>query len=170
MEDCSFSTRMLTKDPTLIQLYSFPTPNGIKVAVALEEILELRKDKGDNMSGGNIQSEEEQMLLYEPHAVNIRTGENRLPWYRELGFNSAKIPGIIDPLGPSGRRIALFESGSILLYLSEKYDALLPKDAALRAESINWLFFGSTSISTQIKLFGFYYKYCSHNIPCMYFL
>ena len=169
MEDTSFETRMRVQHPELIQLYSFPTPNGIKISVMLEEIIELRRNKG-SLSSSNTEGESEQVLLYEPHAVNIRTGENRLGWFYHLGFKTGKVPGIIDPQGPGNSPITLFESGAILKYLAKKYDELLPKDCRLCVESIKWLFFGSATVSTQFKLFGFYYKNCSHNIQCKYLI
>lgn len=163
MEDTSFQTRMRIQNPSLLQLYSFPTPNGVKVAAALEEIIELRSKKGSiNLS--NLVNEEEKVVLYEPHAVNIRAGENRLKWYGDMGFPNQKIPCLLE-CGAENSTISLFESGSILTYLAEKYDELLPKNKCLHVQTMNWLFYGSTSVSTQFKLFGFYYKYCSHGIP-----
>lgn len=158
MEDISWKARTTVRHPELIQFYSFPTPNGIKVAAALEEIIRLKSMRNPTV-------EQEQMLLYEPHAVNIRTSENRMKWYKDLGFINGKIPGIIDPKGPENEKTVISDSGSILLYLSNKYDVLLPKDPVLKNETINWLFFGSTDVSTKFKTFGFYYKYCSHNVP-----
>jgi len=95
--------------PERLQLYSFPTPNGVKVSIALEEI----------------------GLPYEPHAIDIGKNES---WTQEfLSLNpNGKIPAIIDPDGPGGAPIGLFESGAILLYLAEKTGKLLPKDPARR--------------------------------------
>mgnify|MGYP003385491476 CR=1 FL=1 len=203
MEDQSFQARMCVKNPELMQLYSYPTPNGVKVAAALEEIVELKTltakaslpETSPNAAAG---SEEERIVLYEPHAVNIRSAENRLKWFCHIGFKNHKIPGLIDPActcTPEERerciqahscasggiptpgsmdplpgscfkcRVAIFESGAILTYLSEKYDELMPRDKLMRIATTNWLFYGSTMVSTHFKLFGFYYKYCSHGIP-----
>ena len=153
MESQDFSARMMVKNPKAIQLYTFSTPNGVKVASMLEEIIELRKLKGE--------------VLYEPHAVNIRTGENRTEWYSTC-FPNEKIPGIIDHCGGAGDNstVHVFESGAILMYLAEKYKVLLPTDPILRVEAMSWLFWGSSSFSNQVKLFGFYSKYCSHALPC----
>jgi len=151
MESTSFESRMHVKNPGVLQLYTFPTPNGIKVAAALEEIIELRSTKED--------------ILYEPHLVNIRTGETHLKWFSDM-FPSQKIPAIIDPNGPNGSSITMFESGAILKYLAYKYKELVPADdPVLKANVMSWLFWGSTTVSTQFKAFGFYYKYCSHGIP-----
>jgi hypothetical protein len=206
MENQSFQARMRVVNPELMQLYSFPTPNGVKVAAALEEIIDLKTISGKaslaeiapNAAAG---CEEERVVLYEPHAVNIRSGENLLSWFCHMGIKNHKIPGLIDPCcmcTPEERarciaseacsrasgssccpstsdplpgsctkcRVALFESGAILTYLSEKYDELMPRDKLMRVAATNWLFFGSTMVSTHFKLFGFYYKYCSHGIPC----
>jgi len=176
MEDQSFKARMKVHHPELLQFYSFPTPNGVKVAAALEEIIELKSRKGE-LSSSNIVSEEEQPLLYEPHAVNIRAGENRLEWFKSKGFSTQKVPALQDPAcvcpaacreAPGGTCkccVSLFESGSILTYLADKYDALMPKDKVLHIQATNWLFYGSATVSTHFKLFGFYFKYCSHGIP-----
>ena len=151
MEDLSLESRMTITNPTAIQLYSAATPNGIKVAAALEEIHDLRSTKED--------------FAYEPHTINIRMGENRREWFQNIS-PSSKIPAIIDPKGPGGKEVCVFESGSILLYLADKYHELLPHDGSnYRVEALNWLFWGSSAISSQFKLFGFYYKYCPHDLP-----
>jgi len=171
---------MKVQHPELLQLYSFPTPNGIKIAAALEEIIELKSLKGE-LNVSNSIGEAEQPILYEPHAVNIRAGENRLEWFRHKGFCSQKIPSLIDPAcicpascreassaGGTGTckcQVSLFESGSILTYLADKYDTLMPRDKVLHIQATNFLFFGSVTVSSKFKSFGFYFKYCSHGIP-----
>lgn len=209
MEDQSFQARMKVHNPELLQLYSFPTPNGVKVAAALEEIIELKTLTGkaslaETDPNAAISTEQERVVLYEPHTVNIRAGENRLKWYCHMGLKNHKVPGLIDPCctctpeekqkwidahrncpstgtctgvssgecekscssgtGCAKCRIAIFESGAILTYLSEKYDELMPRDKLQRIAATSWLFYGSTMVSSHFKLFGFYYKYCSHGI------
>jgi GST-like protein len=108
------ASRWPAEHPEWLQLYSWPTPNGVKVSIALEEM----------------------GLQYEPHAVNIAKNESWTPEFLALNPNG-KIPAIIDPNGPDGRPLALFESGAILLYLAEKTGQLLPRTrvAAMRQSS-----------------------------------
>ena len=148
MEKTDYEARMCAKYPEIIQLYSIATPNGMKVAACLEELAFL---KGDTFS-------------YEPHSVDIRHAESRSAEFKKINPN-CKIPVIIDPHGLDGRSITVFESGAILMYLAEKYDELLPKDPVMRVDAIKWLFWGSTAVTNQIKLFGFYFKYCPHKLP-----
>ena len=112
------ATRWKAKHPDRIQLYSFPTPNGVKVSIALEEL----------------------GVPYEPHPVNITKNESWTPEFLSLNPNG-KIPAIIDPDGPGGKPIGLFESGAILLYLAEKTGKLIPADpvAALRDDPVGVL-------------------------------
>jgi len=142
---------MTVAHPELIQLYSAKTPNGIKAAMALEELVFLRSTKED--------------FNYEPHTIDLRRAESRKGSFLEINPNG-KIPAIHDPHGPGGRPVTVWESGAILLYLAEKYNELLPTDdPLLRVETIKWLFWGSTAVSSQIKAFGFYFKYCTHKMP-----
>src|SRR5882762_6811575 len=104
--------------PDRLQLYSVPTPNGVKVSIMLEEI----------------------GLPYEPHFIGIFDNETQIPEYLSLNPNG-KIPAILDPDGPGGKPLALFESGAILIYLAEKTGKLLPKEPAARYEAIQWLMF-----------------------------
>jgi len=104
--------------PERLQLYSLPTPNGVKVSIMLEEI----------------------GLPYEPHLVNFETNEQTSPEFLSLNPNN-KIPAIIDPQGPGDKPMALFESGAILLYLADKTGKCIPTDAAERYECIQWLMF-----------------------------
>ncbi len=142
--------RLIVKNPDLIQLYSIATPNGIKVAAFLEELVTLKSEDFD--------------FNYEPHSVDIRHAENRTPQFTAMNPNQ-KIPVIVDPHGSGGQPVTVFESGAILLYLAEKYDELLPHDSVGKIETTKWLFWGSTGFSNQVKQFGFYYKYCQHAIP-----
>jgi len=129
------------KNPDLLQLYSFPTPNGVKVSIALEEL----------------------GLPYEAHAVNIMKNETWTPDYLSLNPNG-KIPAIIDPDGPGGKPIALFESGAILLYLSDKTGKLVPADPALRYETIQWVFFQMAAIGPMLGQVGFFHKFAGKEI------
>ncbi|RUZ31312.1 glutathione S-transferase, partial [Mesorhizobium sp. M7A.F.Ca.CA.001.15.1.1] len=107
------ATRWPAKHPDQLQLYSATTPNGVKISIALEEL----------------------GLAYEPHWVNIGQNESWTPEFLSLNPNG-KIPAIIDPNGPDGQPIGLFESGAILLYLAEKTGLLMPIDGARRYETI----------------------------------
>ena len=122
--------------PDRLQLYSFPTPNGVKVSIMLEEI----------------------GLPYEPHLVNIMKDETKTPEFLALNPNG-KIPAIIDPDGPDGKPIALFESGAILIYLAEKTGHLIPVDPAGRYEAMQWVFFQMASIGPMFGQVGFFHKF-----------
>jgi GSH-dependent disulfide-bond oxidoreductase len=155
MEDVSVMSRYSVKNTHAVQLYSANTANGIKVSIMLEELQELRAMKGD--------------FVYEAHTVDIRTSENR-KLFPIMKINpNGRIPAIIDPVpADHGEQLAVFESGAILMYLAEKYQELLPVEGRLRYQCIEWLFWGSTGLSSQVKLFGFYYHYCVHPLPyCM---
>ncbi len=135
------ASRWPAKHPDRIQLYSFPTPNGVKVSIALEEL----------------------GLAYEAHAINILENETTTPEFLSLNPNG-KIPAIIDPDGPDGAPIGLFESGAILLYLAEKTGKLLPADPALRYETIQWVFFQMASVGPMFGQLGFFYKFAGKDI------
>jgi GSH-dependent disulfide-bond oxidoreductase len=122
--------------PDVIQLYSTPTPNGVKVSIMLEE------------TG----------LAYEPHFIDIGKNETWGPEYLALNPNG-KIPAIIDPNGPDGKPIALFESGAILLYLAEKTGKFLPADPARRIETIQWIFFQMAAVGPMFGQLGFFFKF-----------
>jgi len=128
--------RWPAEHPDRLQLYSLPTPNGVKVSIALEEI----------------------GLPYEVHAINIGQNETWTPEYLSLNPNG-KIPAIIDPNGPDGEPVALFESGAILLYLAEKTGKLLPASAAGRYQAIQWVFFQMGGIGPIFGQVGFFYKF-----------
>src|SRR6202008_2324392 len=115
ISDFLITQRWPATHPDRLQLYSLPTPNGVKVSITLEEIA----------------------LPYEPHTIDIGKNETWTPEFLSLNPNG-KIPAIIDPDGPGGHPIGLFESGAILLYLAEKTGQLLPKDPLLRYETIEW--------------------------------
>ncbi len=122
--------------PDRLQLYSLPTPNGVKVSIMLEEI----------------------GLPYEPHLIDIGKNETWTPEYLALNPNG-KIPAIIDPDGPNGEPLALWESGAILLYLAEKTGELLPTDPARRYEATQWVFFQMAAIGPMFGQVGFFHKF-----------
>ncbi len=130
------TTRWPTQHPDRLQLYSTPTPNGVKVAIALEEI----------------------GLPYEPHFVNIGDNETWGPEFLSLNPNG-KIPAIIDPDGPGGRPLALWESGAILIYLAEKTGKLLPDDPALRYQTIQWVMWQMGGLRPMFGQLGFFHKF-----------
>ena len=135
------TTRWPAQHPDRIQLYGLPTPNGVKVSIMLEEI----------------------GLPYEPHAIDIGKNES---WTREfLSINpNGKIPAIIDPEGPGGAPFGLFESGAILLYLSDKTHKLVPADAARRYETIQWVFFQMAFIGPMFGQVGYFHKFAGREI------
>jgi len=128
--------------PDRIQLYSLTTPNGIKASVMLEE------------TG----------LPYEPHLVRFDTNDQMSPEFLTLNPNN-KIPAIIDPNGPDGRPLALFESGAILIYLADKTGKFIPQDAAGRYETIQWLMFQMGGIGPMFGQLGFFHKFAGKDFP-----
>lgn len=135
------AARWPAQHPDRLQLYSFPTPNGVKVSIALEE------------TG----------LPYEAHTVAIGKDETWTPEFLALNPNG-KIPAIIDPDGPGGRPMALFESGAILVYLAEKTGKLIPADPALRYETMQWVFFQMGHIGPMFGQLGFFHKFAGKEI------
>jgi len=122
--------------PDRLQLYSLPTPNGVKVSIMLEE------------TG----------LAYEPHLVSFDSNDQMSPEFLSLNPNN-KIPAILDPNGPGGQPLALFESGAILVYLADKAGQLLPKDGAGRYETLQWLMFQMGGIGPMFGQLGFFHKF-----------
>ena len=122
--------------PDRIQLYSLPTPNGVKVSVMLEE------------TG----------LPYEAHAVRFDSNDQLSPEFLSLNPNN-KIPAILDPNGPGGKPLALFESGAILLYLADKAQRFVPQDAAARYQTLPWLMFQMAGVGPMFGLVGFFHKF-----------
>jgi len=122
--------------PDRLQLYSLPTPNGVKVSIALEEL----------------------GLPYEPHLVSFQTDDQLTPEFLSLNPNN-KIPAIIDPDGPGGEPLPLFESGAILVYLAEKTGRLMPTDAARRYETLQWVMFQMGGIGPMFGQVGFFHKF-----------
>jgi GST-like protein len=128
--------RWPAKDPRRIQYYGRPTPNGVKVSIMLEEL----------------------GVPYEAHAVDINKDENKLPEFVSLNPNG-KIPALIDPDGPGGEPIGLFESGAILLYLADKTGQFIPADPAKRWETIAWLFWQMGGVGPMFGQVGFFHKF-----------
>ena len=122
--------------PDRLQLYSLPTPNGVKVSIALEE------------TG----------LPYEPHLVRFDANDQLSPEFLSLNPNN-KIPAIIDPHGPGGKPLALFESGAILVYLAGKTGKLMPADDAGRYETLQWVMFQMGGIGPMFGQVGFFHKF-----------
>ena len=122
--------------PEILQLYSLPTPNGVKVSILLEEL----------------------GLAYEPHLVSFETNDQLTPEFLSLNPNN-KIPAILDPDGPGGQPLALFESGAILIYLAEKTGHLLSADPARRYETIQWLMFQMGGVGPMFGQLGFFHKF-----------
>ncbi|MDM0001479.1 glutathione S-transferase N-terminal domain-containing protein [Variovorax sp. J22P240] len=126
--------------PDRLQLYSLPTPNGVKVSIMLEE------------TG----------LPYEPHLVSFETHDQMSPEFLSLNPNN-KIPAILDPHGPGGKPLALFESGAILIYLADKTGKLISRDAAGRYETIQWLMFQMGGIGPMFGQLGFFNKFAGRD-------
>ena len=122
--------------PDRLQLYSLPTPNGVKVSIMLEE------------TG----------LPYEVHLVDFGKNDQLTPEFLSLSPNN-KIPATLDPNGPGGKPLALFESGAILIYLAEKTGQLMPKDAAGRYETIQWLMWQMGGVGPMFGQLGFFHKF-----------
>jgi len=122
--------------PDRLQLYSLPTPNGVKVSIMLEEA----------------------RLPYEVHLVNFETQDQMAPEFLSLSPNN-KIPAILDPNGLGGKPLALFESGAILIYLADKTGLFIPQDAAGRYEAIQWLMFQMGGIGPMFGQLGFFNKF-----------
>ncbi len=136
LSDFAITKKWPAQHPDRLQLYSLPTPNGVKVSIFLEE------------TG----------LPYEPHLVRFDTDDQLSPEFLSLNPNN-KIPAIIDPDGPGGKPLALFESGAILIYLAEKTGQLMPADAAGRYETIQWLMFQMGGIGPMFGQLGFFNKF-----------
>ncbi len=135
------TARWPAQHPERIQLYSLNTPNGVKVSIMLEE------------TG----------LPYEAHLVDITKDENHTPAFLSLNPNG-KIPAIIDPAGPGGEPLALFESGAILLYLADKSGRFIPAEPARRWECIQWVFFQMASIGPMFGQVGYFNKFAGKDI------
>lgn len=130
------SQKWPAQHPDRLQLYSLPTPNGVKASIMLEE------------TG----------LPYEAHLVSFEKNDQMSPEFLALNPNN-KIPAIIDPNGPDGKALALFESGAILLYLADKTGQFIPQDSAGRYETIQWLMFQMGGVGPMFGQLGFFAKF-----------
>lgn len=126
----------------MIHLYYWPTPNGHKASIMLEEV----------------------GLSYEVHPVNILKGEQFDPAYLEICPNN-KVPAIVDTEGPRGERYALFESGAILLYLAEKTGKLWPTELQRRYDVIQWLMFQMANVGPMFGQNGYFQGYAQEDVP-----
>ena len=136
LSDFPVTRKWPARHPDRLQLYSLPTPNGVKVSIALEEL----------------------GLPYEPHLVRFDTQDQLSPEFLSLNPNN-KIPAILDPNGPGGQPLALFESGAILLYLADKTGRLLAREGAARYETIQWLMFQMGGVGPMFGQLGFFHKF-----------
>lgn len=124
------------KNPDILQLYSYPTPNGVKASIALEEM----------------------GIAYEPHLVTLKDEDVKSPEFLSLNPNN-KIPAIIDPDGPDSKPLGLFESGAILIYLAEKSGKLIGSSATEKAHIIQWVMFQMGGLGPMLGQLGFFYKF-----------
>jgi GSH-dependent disulfide-bond oxidoreductase len=136
LSDFAITRKWPARHPDRIQLYSLPTPNGVKVSIMLEE------------TG----------LPYEPHLVDFNSNDQMSPEFLSLNPNN-KIPAIIDPHGPGGAPLPLFESGAILTYLADKSGQLLPQSPAARYQCLQWLFFQVGGVGPMFGQLGFFHKF-----------
>ena len=141
LKNFDITKRWAPQNPGVIQLYSLPTPNGIKVSAMLEE------------TG----------LAYEAHLVDFGENDQFTPEFLSLNPNN-KIPAIIDPDGPGGAPMGLFESGAILIYLAEKTGRFLPSDATRRYETIQWLMWQMGGVGPMFGQFGFFHAFAGKEI------
>lgn len=141
LSDFLITEKWAPQDASVIQLYSFPTPNGVKVSIALEEM----------------------GLAYEAHTVTLSDADVKSPEFLSLNPNN-KIPAIIDPDGPDGSPIGLFESGAILLYLSEKTGLFGGETGRDKARVTQWLMFQMGGLGPMFGQLGFFYKFAGSQI------
>ena len=140
LSDFAITRKWPAQHPDRIQLYSLPTPNGVKVSIMLEE------------TG----------LPYEPHLVRFDSDDQHSPEFASLNPNE-KIPAILDPNGPGGKPLPLFESGAILVYLADKSGRLMPDDAAQRYTALQWLMFQMGGIGPMFGQVGFFHKFAGRD-------
>ena len=136
LSDFPITEKWPARHPERLQLYSLPTPNGVKVSILLEEL----------------------GLAYEVHLVSFEKNDQTSPEFLSLSVNN-KIPAILDPHGPDGEPLALFESGAILMYLAEKTRQFIPQEAAGRYETLQWVMFQMGGIGPMFGQLGFFNKF-----------
>ncbi len=141
LDDFQITKKWPAENPNIIQLYSLPTPNGIKVSAMLEE------------TG----------LAYEAHLVNFGTQDQMTPEFISLNPNN-KIPAIIDPNGPGDKPIGIWESGAILIYLADKSGKLLSIDPTTCIDTLQWLMFQMGGLGPMFGQFGFFHKFAGKEI------
>ncbi len=139
--DHPINSRWAADDATVLQLYSFPTPNGVKVSIMLEEI----------------------GLPYEAHLVTLSDADVKSPEFLALNPNN-KIPAIIDPNGPNGEAVTLFESGAILIYLAEKSGKLIGSTPAEKYQAIQWVMFQMGGVGPMFGQLGYFTKFAGAEI------
>lgn len=139
LADFPITHRWPPRNPDAVQLYSLPTPNGVKVSIALEEM----------------------GLAYDAHLVDFATNDQMSPAFLSLNPNN-KIPAILDPKGPDGTPLALFESGAILIYLAEKSGQLLP--ASQRYQVLQWLMFQMGGLGPMFGQLGYFHHFAGKEI------
>src|ERR1700742_1644488 len=136
LSDFAITKKWPAAHPDRLQLYSLPTPNGVKIPIMLEEI----------------------GLVYEPHLVDFATDDQKSPEFLSLN-PYGKIPAIIDPKGPEGEPVGLFESAAILIYLADKSGQFLPRAGAARYETLQWLMFQIGVVGPMFGQVGFFHKF-----------
>lgn len=141
LSDFKITQRWPAQNPNIIQLYSLPTPNGVKASIMLEE------------TG----------LDYEAHLVSFTTDDQMTPEFLSLNPNN-KIPALIDPNGPEGKPLPLWESGAILIYLAEKTGKFLSESPAERYETLQWLMFQMGGVGPMFGQVGFFHTFAGKDI------
>lgn len=141
LSDFPITQKWPVENPDVLQLFSFPTPNGVKVSIALEEI----------------------GLPYEAHRVTLSDADVKSEAFLSLNPNN-KIPAIIDPNGPDGEPLGLFESGAILIYLAEKTGKLIGNSASDKAKAIQWLMFQMGGVGPMLGQLGYFVKFAGSEI------
>lgn len=137
--------RWPAQNPDRIQLYSLPTPNGVKASIMLEE------------TG----------LPYEAHLVSFGSDDQMTSEFLSLNPNN-KIPAMIDPDGPGGKPMPLWESGAILIYLAEKTGKFMPTNPVARYECLQWLMFQMGGVGPMFGQLGHFYKFAADKITDLY--
>lgn len=141
LADFPITRRWPARHPDRLQLYSLATPNGVKVSIALEEL----------------------GLPYEAHRISFADNDQFTPEFLSLNPNN-KIPAIIDPDGPGGKPLGLWESGAILLYLADKTGRLVPAEPAGRWQTVQWLMFQMGGVGPMFGQVGFFHHFAGKEI------